>query len=452
MKKQSELTNWLHTQKSAGQVESVGTFSIDRQKAWEKLGAFQLPFETAWVLKLVQALNSCSESEELKITQNRVESIFCFRGIKEWNHPELETAVFNPERNQTGDIGHLAVAIRALAQVKTRPFSLSYPKGRTVIWNGSAFSEPPQAESEALSEALGTADFELTVSHFRFGESTSYFSYERPEVKQTMIEISKTVSDSCFLSPCPITLDGRRIQGLESSLVFGPVSNRRILTKAAIETAPGFPVLQAMLEAGPPRWDSESGSWTAGDDQQECSAMATITAHLEAKKINGKLCYYKPSQGPIEVHWIHLEVIVERERIAYDSLANLVLFASAKDLNTDLSGLSLRDDDIKSNRLDNAGRVLFQRTDEILANLDIPNVSLADLDAHYSKSTHVTSCCIGCVMGPLGWLASFFINKAQHKQARKIAQALPGELRASVKELLKMLGHTKLSDLPRQRQ
>lgn len=49
------LQNWLHSVGSQGALESEGDFSIAQDKAWEKLGAFQLPFTGAWVLKLVQA-------------------------------------------------------------------------------------------------------------------------------------------------------------------------------------------------------------------------------------------------------------------------------------------------------------------------------------------------------------------------------------------------------------
>lgn len=451
MEKKSELTKWLHQQQSEGQIDSEGSFSIDKQKAWEKLGAFQLPFATAWVLKLVQALNSCAQAQGMKVTQNRVETVFHFMGVQDWTHETLESAIFNPEVRQDQDISHLAVAIRALAQPKDRPFSLSYPDGRTFIWNGTHFSEPAKSQNrEDLTEDV-IIGVELTVSHFRIGQSTSYLAYQGPEVKKLMLAISKTLHDDCYLSPCQITLDGLRIQGLASRLPSHNNNDIQILTQYAVKTGPNLPQCHAMFKLDKPRWDFNRACWAPGEKQSDCSAMAILVAYLDAQKVQGDYCYFKPSEGPMELHWIRLGVIVERERISYNSLANLILYITAEELNTDLTGLSLREDQLKKDRLDAAGAILSEQSFILSRNLEMPYVSMSKLDSKFAKTIHATGCLAGCVFGPFAWIVAYFINKARHQAAKKTATELPGKIESSARKLLERMRHDRLSDSVRQK-
>ncbi|HIB66471.1 MAG TPA: hypothetical protein EYO33_15500 [Phycisphaerales bacterium] len=93
MHKQSKIYQWVENLANQGTWESEGRFTLDRDKAWEKLSTYQLPFEHAWVLKLVQAavLAAC-ESLQVKLTGS--ESSFRFVGQSRWTQDLVTAALF----------------------------------------------------------------------------------------------------------------------------------------------------------------------------------------------------------------------------------------------------------------------------------------------------------------------------------------------------------------------
>lgn len=73
----SELERFLQEQVAQGVVDSSGSFSLSRAKALEKLAAFQLPRQTMWILKLVQAAVT-SGAESLTIQQTSTDTELYF--------------------------------------------------------------------------------------------------------------------------------------------------------------------------------------------------------------------------------------------------------------------------------------------------------------------------------------------------------------------------------------
>lgn len=148
------LGDWLQGLSSDGDLDSQGGFSIAEEKAWEKLGAFQLPFDGAWILKLVQAAVS-GGAESVKVVQTRSQTSLEFSQVEDWQWQDVQKLFFEIDSNSGSAIGHLAVALRALAKSVGNPFFVNFPGDCIVIWDGENFQ---------TVDADGPV-FEIKVSH-----------------------------------------------------------------------------------------------------------------------------------------------------------------------------------------------------------------------------------------------------------------------------------------------
>ncbi|MCW5871526.1 MAG: hypothetical protein KIS61_30010, partial [Candidatus Eremiobacteraeota bacterium] len=63
MSRPSELEEFLRAQVDEGAKDSSGQFTLSREKALEKLAAYQLQGGHAWVLKIVQAVVASGASQ-----------------------------------------------------------------------------------------------------------------------------------------------------------------------------------------------------------------------------------------------------------------------------------------------------------------------------------------------------------------------------------------------------
>ncbi len=339
-RQESVLEQWL-TEQSAGGERSSGTFTIASERAWEKLGSCQLPSETAWILKLVQA--ACrSGASSLSIVQTRSKSSVTIHGVSNWSQDVVEAAVLGNSASHPA-VGHLAIALRALL-VSQRPLSLTYPEGVSVIWNGQAFCPAHKGSGVAGS-------WTLEVSHSHSGRWAFPLTGTHREATRYAAGIARELIRDCCLASVPIRLDGRLINGLGHLDEVRGSGQRTLLNVVPLEAK----------EPAHPLWPPEVGqdssypflnpeAFEPLSFEGESAAVALVLNHEAPSEdhLVPALDLESFREDESRFLWMHDGIVVQREPLRVSGVLSLVVIASVGELPTDLSGLSLARSRLKS--------------------------------------------------------------------------------------------------------
>ena len=156
MKEASELEKFLLEQVGEGQHDSAGKFTLARGKALEKLANFQLPRETAWVSKLVQAAVA-GGSSGIAVRQTPTDTFFVFEPPAGWTLTSVEEAFYDPEVCPERALDHFKRGLWPVSIRDMRPFRLVLPGStEALFWTGEEFQRRKAETPKYL---------ELTVSH-----------------------------------------------------------------------------------------------------------------------------------------------------------------------------------------------------------------------------------------------------------------------------------------------
>lgn len=372
----SQLYSWLKNRETEGDLESSGRFTIDRTRAWEKLGAFQLPFKQAWVLKIVQSAVSLSASK-ISVTQSREDTSFYIHGPITFHHQMVEEAVFNVEETSDRSLQHFSVAVRALAERKTWPFSITYPDGETWAWNGEAF-EPLEAEKLSPAGALA-----ITVAHFVFGQSRSVFSLSHSLASRQRASIARALQSYCHLAPVPIEVDHWPVNGTKRDRYFGVGNESRpifLLTPPVEEELPPVKVPNPKEWLKPPFGPDPTVSVVGVAECVElphrAAALGLVSLMLQKKRVSRTLSYHEPKKRPSRLIWLMDGVVVQTEELPFEQYVAFGAVVSADGLATDLTGFSIRSTASKRRRIQLALRCLARELEHKYRDLDSSEVKV----------------------------------------------------------------------------
>lgn len=356
----SDFHVWLQEQQGQGTFSSEGSFSLKRERSWQKLGAFQLPFPEAWVLKLVQCAVALG-AEEIRVAQTWRESRFSFVGGREISPEDVESAVFEMPEYLPRALLTLGTAVRALGKGSQHPFCLCYPGGVGQAWTGERFV------NRKLS-LKGEAQFSILVSHFEIGAGVSdIWSLSGDALREKMLRISGTLIEQCYAAPARVYLDGRQLNGLQNDPVFGLTTSVRplALVEKRSDELPtfSFPISRAMKVCASSDLQIESGfaeSLGKGEivDQSVLLLMSAFLESEEHKPLAGRL---RKREQWAELLWLVDGVISQREQLPWKGPVSFAVMVSGDGLETDLTGLALRQSEAYFQRRDTALREISDR-------------------------------------------------------------------------------------------
>lgn len=352
---QSQLLLWIKAQEQAGVTDSSGVFTLDRGKAFAKMGSSALPFEYAWVLKVVQA--AVSQGSELRVAQSSTETVFRWEAPS-WGHGELEVALLEKVSNANRSLSHFVDGLRALAMTGL-PFSLGYGGGEIAFWTGQGF--------ELASAANPMGDMVLTVSHLKVGETEKRFSLSDSPDRARYVGIGSALSQHAHWSPVSITLDKRVVSNVANDPRFGASHEVHPLYFMPFDPNPAVP--SWVYHARFSKRESMMVVFTGKDSNlqedirfggEPVSAVAMICAVTRFEKGSGGIFVHsswKPALRHSEFVWVADGVEVLREQLELPTLPTPLLVAcSADGLETDLSGMLPRDTEERHRRRDRVMR------------------------------------------------------------------------------------------------
>lgn len=349
-----------------GLHHSGGQFTLTREKALAKLGAFQLPFSGAWCVKLVQAIVASSSKHEISIKQTREETVIHFIPGQAWTVAEVEGRYYTPASGPRADLSHFVSALWALTLKDNRGLHLTLPGQREAL---SWTREGLVREGLEVAPTRGR----LAVSHFSVAETTGAsaptagwrFFTNRSRARARNAEVAKAVADHCYTCPIPLLLDSRRIDALQDCPQHG-------LSQRAAPLALGFrrgdlpilPIPQGTFEwkmsdrADKSTRTSRLGEWVERclEPGEDVSLAFIVAIHLKRRTPGGP---YVPAKASSTLHWVLDGAVIGIEELPVIAATCAVgVFVSAAGLATDLSTFNLIDHPMVSERRMTAGRLI----------------------------------------------------------------------------------------------
>jgi hypothetical protein len=341
MDSKSEFHTWLQQQQDDGAFASEGSFSLKQERSWEKLGAFQLPFAEAWVLKLIQGAAALG-AEEVRVSQTWRESEFSFVGGREITPSDIEVSVFEMPEYLPPGLKMLGTTVRALGKGSKHPFCLCYPGGIGQVWTGKRFVNRKMS-------FRNKEQFSVIVSHFEIGASISdMWSLSGDALRNKMLAISRTLVGQCYTCPAKLYLDGRQLNGPHSDPVFGLTSLVRPVA-VIVNQSEALPPFSLFIERNLEKCgtsdlqiESRFGDKLSVGEFEEQSLMLMFSAFLEDERQMGKL---RRKAQVAEFLWVVDGVVTQRERLEWKGPVSFAVLVSGAGLETDLTGLALRGTD-----------------------------------------------------------------------------------------------------------
>lgn len=412
-------------------MDTEQSFSISKEKALEKLAAFQLPFKGAWALKIVQCAVAGGFTS-LKIDLSVKVTTFTFEGSSGFSLAEVGQAFFDPNYSARPDLCHLVAALRVRGYNEMHPFWLTLAgESQAMVWDGEAMRITEQKPDRIPDHA-----FQLTFSNLPKGESMSVVGlFTEIAGSGRNAEITKVLSNFAFACPIPLTLDGRRIDALqndpqhgwspESQLLMigfrdGPLPALPLPRHTWAHTVPHQVTVDSDLQLASAKLRQLT------NEKAEHSLAYLFSAHIKRVK-SGKNYVWKDSQGVSTLHWVLDGVIVQQEALTdWPEFCSAACFVNASGIPTDITGFRLQSSKEKKRRTATAKELLSSALDDT-AQLDFEEMgrvinkrerTVGGVMVIIGTVCLVMNPFIGLVVGGLG--AFSFVNGSSEARKRKI--------------------------------
>lgn len=368
----SDLERLLKEQYEAGEVVDEGAFTVDREKALEKIAEYQLPYPEAWVLKLVQGMVLC-DVPRLVVHQTGTETRFEFH-VDSGFASDFEQAFFEPGSHLRSDFQEFRAGLWSLALSLRRPFRLRLEHGE-YFWNGHKLTR-----STCLMPPGGCV---LEVSHRTMEQGKGLPLLRSIQAAKLNTELLQVLCLSVCTAPMEILVDGRRLDGFHLYPGHGFSKKDLPLKMFWLWGRPelGVPVSNRdndFTYAGDPKLAVLSIGFEAKPTCHPAYAVAMVSAH--AHDTGGRQEHWATEPRESLLLWVRHGVVVQRERFAFPAdCLSLAIFVNADDIRTDITGFGLDENATK------------ERLQKVMADLTPllhdwkPDLSLVDREGNRKK-------------------------------------------------------------------
>lgn len=193
------MSDFLEVQLSEGRYFDSSAFSIDSLTALEKLGQHQLPGSGLWLVKIVQAAVAAG-AEGVDISFGNRWLGVSFTPQYDWQADEILRTVLSGELPADRAMAHLVAALRASSASKTEAVCWSCGEAQVFLGHQICRVSP---QSSGRTFRLEAHRPPRSRSLGRMLSSSVYHL-----AKQTVEEYD-ALRAHCWVSPIPITVDGR---------------------------------------------------------------------------------------------------------------------------------------------------------------------------------------------------------------------------------------------------
>lgn len=353
--KELRLDDFLDSARADGTTDSEGMFTISHAQAVKKMALYSLPYPEAWVLKIVQAAVVWKASE-IVITQTRLYTTIEFCPQEKKNVPserEVVATLIGDTRASAIPVGNLCLALRTLVQLEDYSFILTLNNGRSEVsplYAGRDAGSLPKMQRLRLAK-LTTAGIKIVVIHLREGENlVGRLVYRFVPWLRRDRQIGAELDRCASVCSVPIHLNGRQTTDLLRSVNYGLNSETRPLLLSGVKS-PGEPLLNLAVDSSEtllPYYSTSRAIRGSEGGRAEFTAWYMCQARRKAV-LPGKSPGLEQTHH--EIHWVCDGVVVQCDTFLLPThLLRLIVFLNAEGLQTDITGMLLRDSEAKNER------------------------------------------------------------------------------------------------------
>lgn len=344
------VDSFLAEAASSGAFDSEGVFTIAGEAAIGKLGSFQLPRKSAWVLKVVQCAVAWG-GQAIEVKQTAEATFMGFAGEREFDVAGLEKALLDLDHAGDVYLEHLACGLRAVGFGDKRAFSVRVHYGETLDcyrWDGKELFR----ERSSIPKVSGCT-VHLKVN-FPDEDRGRWLGGLFRSAGRASDEYKELV-DRAEACPIALTVDGRRIDTLTT-----PSRKTEGCTVAELCLAWKAPPTGAEATLSLPLAIELKGSKMPFSDSFIDKGPMLVEGDLERRGTEAivKIGYYykiishRGKHSPFRFeprpqfwyqHWVVDGVVCQSTRFSSEILpVALDVYLPGHDLPKDLSGLSFR--------------------------------------------------------------------------------------------------------------
>jgi hypothetical protein len=333
----SPLERLIALEASRAEYDSSGRFTFSREKALEKLAAFQLPGPASWACKLVQAAVA-SRCQEIHLRQMDTSSDFFWVGPPDWSPELLEGALFDPEMSDIAGLQYLKQAFWSEALHGRYACYLRWPSwSEALYWDGQELRRvAPETPAEEWAS--------LMFSHRRVGEGGKIPFLWDIQAASRNNEIFRELKQRTFACPIPFTVDSRRMDTLDAFPGHGEISRFLQLRFCEAELPPLKlpPATRDGFQVTSPDTLGNVDVHVPWPDTFSLAAYLLLHGGMVRK---GKGWVWKHEPQASKINWILDGVMIDQFSYPMrERSCSLGMIGSAQGLSTDLSGFTLLDD------------------------------------------------------------------------------------------------------------
>ena len=190
-----ELESFLREQRGRGVIDSSGEFTVNANKALEKLASSRFTEIAFWIVKFVQFATVSEASEMRTVIEENVTRATLMLPEGNFSLPDLLFELRKPQPDRGSKYHHLAIALRCLVGAADHCFALHFGPS-CLLWDQSTLG------MTELSEAEMTPGLTLEVTAELSGLTRGLARRARE---------THLLTSSALTAPFPIVLDGRLI-------------------------------------------------------------------------------------------------------------------------------------------------------------------------------------------------------------------------------------------------
>lgn len=360
------MDHFIDQHRGEGQDLSEGAFTMAMGgEALRKLAVYSLPFEGAWVVKVVQAAVSAGAAE-ICIVQDREVTHITMPGAQFPAPDQVCHALAHAEPTKVPCLAHLVPALRQIGMNFHRGFRL-YLSGvnQMVEWNGGQLSPPQDTEPVETT---------LEVDHLSRQEREDYVWFSKTALRaERCAAVATALQQRCFTCPVPLWLDHLPHSNLRRVPIVTDVA---IIRPRQVAIMLNFPDLDLPLWDVPPDTFPEDhnpglAEWSSSNPPLKVPAAILLNGLYHS---NSYILKAVPQAS--KLYFLQHGAVIDSLKLEIPKLPlSLHLFLSADGLSLDLTGLSVRETEEKARRL----QAIFRATRQLLEEFQAPDTP-QDLD------------------------------------------------------------------------
>ena len=341
------LDTYLAAQQAGGTPQGEGRFTISHEKAAEKRAQFSSVRKHSWVLKIIQAAVAW-DCRHLSVKQSRTTSTFHLLSPNTSKLPDckqlVEAILIADFENQQPEHA-LATALRIIVERSHLSFMISIDQAEgehETVYAGAHFSEMTETGRKKIRSSW-PAGLTLAIHHIPHTEANRLILNYIP-IRRNGLPVVAELDNYAYTCPIPLSLDGRRIDGIYRTPALGWSFRKKPLALRGLNFPEKLsPRLTLSTDAIEREFTMNSPKPTEerrGVETPQYQAYVLLVGAVARKYMDLQ------SEAKSHVRWVRDGVLVESERLDVEtSHLSIEVFVNAEGLATDLSGFSLRRDE-----------------------------------------------------------------------------------------------------------